>query len=130
MGHHQNTQTQVNLNKNQRPDDTKYTADTDPRKLFNHQFHAVDRFFDMGQDFDNFNVNTNNFNNQKTDLVTKHHPGGEIPRTQRAELSKEKRNFNQVKNEEMLSLRSKLFDDRKPGGYYIKVFNNDGNNYS
>ena len=113
--------------KHPRPADTKYSPAADPRTFFDNQFHASDRFFEMGQDFDKFQVETTAANTRAQPADTRTH------KERKSDLSKERRNlkYNRTKEtEKMRSLRSKLFDNREPGGYYIKVFNNDGNNYS
>ena len=112
--------------KHPRPADTKYSPAADPRTFFDNQFHASDRFFDMGQDFDKFQVDTTAADARPAHTSPTH-------KERKSDLSKERRNlkYNRTKEtEKMRSLRSKLFDNREPGGYYIKVFNNDGNNYS
>ena len=119
-----------------RPDDTKFTPSADPKNFFTNQFHGSDRFFDMGSNFDEFRVNGGNdgdFDNNPNDRIG-NYPEEALDNHRKLDLSSEKRNYkNNRRNqdtEKMLSLRSKLFDNREPGGYYIKVFNNDGNNYS
>merc|ERR1719192_1176637 len=80
----------------------------------------------MGQDFDKFQVETTAADTQPAHTSPTH-------KERKSDLSKERRNlkYNRTKEtEKMRSLRSKLFSAREPGGYYIKVFNNDGNNYS
>jgi len=125
--HNQNNNREYN-----RPADTKYTPATDPKKFFNNQFHTADKFFDLsGAGFENFDVQANN-NNYKLGKVTR--PNVEtFNKREHSNLSKEVKSRNKKKNEEtekMRDMRSKLFDNREPGGYFIKVFNNDGNNYS
>jgi len=116
-----------------RPADTKYSPAADPRHFFNNKFHASDRFFDK------FSVDTqtinDNFKSPKgvTGGGESYHGETQRDNGRKLDFTKEKRNLNSNGNKEtekMRSLRSKLFDGREPGGYYIKVFNNDGNNYS
>ena len=109
-----------------RPDDTKYSLSVDPRQLFDN-FHVSDKFSVYS------NINENFTPAALTEGARSYH--GETIKSDNArkDFNKEKRNLNTNGNKEtenILTLRSKLFDGREPGGYYIKVFNNDGNNYS
>lgn len=112
-----------------RPDDTKYSMSVDPRQLFNNNFHVSEKVSVYSNVNDNFTPTavtggaknylgeTKSVNEKKVDSI------------------KEKRNLNtnangNNKTENVLNIRSILFNNQKPGGYYIKVYNNDGNNYS
>ena len=109
-----------------RPDDTIYTPAADPKKFFDNQFHASDRFFDMKTNFNQFDVTTQD---------ERGNPGETLVNNQRRfddeSVQQSKHGNKRVKTEDkLINMRSKLFDSREPGGYYIKVFNNDGNNYA
>ena len=111
-----------------RPDDTIYTPAADPRKFFDNQFHASDRFFDMKTNFNQFDVSAGDNTRSRINA-------GETPlnNNRRLDVTQERENVpnkRNLANDKMINLRSKLFDSREPGGYYIKVFNNDGNNYA
>ena len=110
-----------------RPDDTKYSLSVDPRRFFDNNFPVSDKF-------SVYTKTNNNFTPAPavTGGAKSYHDGQAIRVNERKlDVTKEKRNLNTNKEDDkMLSLRSKLFNGREPGGYYIKVFNNDGNNYS
>ncbi len=105
-----------------RPDDTKYSLSVDPRQLFNNNFYVTEKVSVYR------NVNDNFTPTAVTGDANYH---GETIKNYLKENRILNTNANGTnKTENVLNLRSILFNGQKPGGYYIKVYNNDGNNYS
>ena len=96
----------------------KPSAQGDPKILkTDKDFSQTERFFQSGPRFSEFDVRTKNVWEEKHGQING---------------QREKLPVQVDQNRRMINRNPSggQFSEREPGGYYIKVFNNDGNNYS
>ena len=93
-------------------------VEDDPKTLTtNNDFSETERFFQSGPRFAEFDVRNKNVWRERAGQMNDKRGNQPVQVDQNRRLNNRNSSGGQ-------------FSEREPGGYYIKVFNNDGNNYS